>query len=357
MAPDHGPNANTWLFYTGSGDAINQVVTVVANQNQSGCQLRDFNLDGTNATGTPNGYHFGGTEHSAVWNVTIKNFAGAGIAIENASTGEFTERYDLQGFLWQNNIGISFVADPGGNPSFEHGYVNEYFNVPNTGVAIQLSGNAPTGDTAQISGATFIINGNIGNGTGTTATVWKLLNSAFLGPNDIYEGEECDETSCVGTNLATGTSFNSPVRYALGGGPSIFTHIGGGYYLQIPPPANHIIAASVPASVAGNQFDIFPTYRVATNGSSWGLGAQQVYMSCGYLATCTGYPTFQLFDVGVGADVAGAAITCTGNSTAQNNTQVGLIPSHTYTIRTSVAATGCNASTNFLFQVTVDQIW
>jgi hypothetical protein len=353
MAADHGPNANTWLNYTGSGDAINQVVTVFANQNQSGCQLRDFTLDGGAATGSPVGFHFGGVEHASTWNVTISRFAGIGIEIENGPTNEWTERYDLQGFLWSNTIGIKFLVDTGGNPSFEHGYIKEWFNTPNNGSAIQITGNAPTGDTAQLSGTSVIINGNIGTGSGTTATVWTLTNGAYVQACDIFEGEECDSTSCVSTNLASGTQFNSPVRYARAGGP--WTSVGAGNLAVTPPMSEHLISAQIPDSILGNQFHVFPIYPVAPFGSVTGAGPTQFRMFCGFPNTCTTYPTFQLYDVTASAYVASASIVCAAGTTANNTNSYPLVAGHSYTVNDTVAPAGCTA--NNFFTVAVDQLW
>jgi hypothetical protein len=350
MAPDHGPNANTLLLYTGTGDAFNQVVTVFADQNQSGCQLRDFSLNGANAGPAAIGYHFGGTEHSSTWNVVIQNFGGAGIEIENGPTGEWTERYELHGMLWSNTIGINLIVDTGGNASLGHGYINEWFNTANNGVMIQMSGTGPTGDTAQIYSSVIMMNGNLGTGTGTTATVWKLLNGAYVEPCDIFEGYECDSTSCVETNLAAGTQFNTPVRNGRAGGP--WTSVGTGNLAVIPPPGEHIMSASAPAALGGNAFGWFPMYLISPNGSLWGTGPQQIAMTCVIVGSCTTYPTFQVYDVTAGADATGAAITCV-NGNATNSNHYSLTPQHFYTARTSVAGVGCSAP----LMVTVDQVW
>jgi hypothetical protein len=406
---------NTWLVYNGTGDAFNQFITNFSYQNSPGCILRDFDLDGSTAGPNAVGFHFGGTGGSGTWHVNIRSFAKAGIEIENGAAGEWTERYDLQGMLWQNTIGIDFVVDTGGNASLGHGYINEWFNVPDNGAAIQLSGNATTGDTAQIYSSEIIINGNLGTGTtvasftgsisGTTLTVstvasgtiaigqvvtgsgvtagtiitagsgsswtvnnsqtaasqpmttfrpaavWKLLNASFVEGCDVFEGVECDSSSCVETNLAAGTQFNTPVKNGRAGGPWIST--GAGNLAVVPPPGEHILFASAPAALLGNAFGWFPMYQVAPNGSVWSPGgAQQIGMTCVIVGTCTTYPTFQVYDLTTDTDVAGAAITCANGNVVTTN-HVLLTQQHYYTARTSVAGVACSAPLG----VTVDQVW
>jgi hypothetical protein len=348
MAPDTA-NQSTYLAYTGTGDAINQFVTVFANQNTPGCELRDLLLDGTNAGAAAVGYHFGGTEHGAVWRTVIKSFKGAGIKVENGPTGEWTERFDLEGMLWLNAIGINFVIDSGGNSSLGHGVIREWFNADNNQIGIQVNG------SGGLYSGRIDIDGNFGSGNspGTGATVWKLLNGGQILAGTITEGEECQaSTSCVRYNIPSGTGFSSTVIRGQDGGP--FINILGGIYYNMPFPSEHIISAQIPDNILGNQFHIFPMYPVALQGSNADSVAQ-VRMFCGFPNTCSTYPTFQLYDATATAYVAGASVTCAAGTTVANANSYTLIPNHTYTINDTVAPVGCTA--NNFFTVAVDQIW
>jgi hypothetical protein len=356
MSPDVGAPSNTYLAYTGNTDAINQVVTVFANQNLPGCQLRDLTLDGIGAGPSAVGFHFGGVEHGATWNVIIKSFKGAGIEIENGPTNEWTERYDLEGMLWSNTIGINFVVDTGGNASLGHGFIKEWLNVPNNGIGIQVNGGVVNGyDTGQIYSTSIWLNGNIGVGNTGTATVWNITNGGFVAGAMVDAEYECNAATCVEANLnGLYAVFNPLARYARAGGPWTITGTAANY-IVIPSPVHHIIAASIPLILSGNTFDIFPIFGVASEGSAAPNGPQQLAMSCGFLNACTSYPTFQLYDVNTSADVAGASITCVSANTVTNSTHISLTPNHSYTVRAATAATGCTGTTNFV--VTLDQLW
>jgi hypothetical protein len=353
---------NTTLYYTGNGDAINQFVTNISYQNSPGCQLRDFNLEGNFGGPAANGYHFGGTENSRVSNVTIARFGGAGILLENSITGEWTERYDLEGMLWNNGIGISLVADTGGSPSFAHGYIKEWFNTGNSQIGIQINGN--TGyDSASISSSYIRIDGNFGTGTGTTATVWKVLNGGFVQTDDISEGQECQGTSCIEANVVdVNSQFNSLVNFARGGGDAPtagnWNYTGAGLvnYLPMSPPAEHFITTTFPVAVAGNQFNVFPPFLPTP--SAYRGGPLQFSINCTFSGSCTTYPSFDLFDLGAAADVAGAGVTCAATSTVANKNHYALSSDsvhHLYTVRSNVGAVGCTGT--IPFTVTVDEVW
>jgi hypothetical protein len=344
-------NQNTYLQYTGNGDAFNQVITNFSYQNAPGCQLRDFNLAGDSAGVNAIGYHFGGTTQSATWNVNIRGFKKAGIEIENSTTGEWTERFDLEGMLWGNGIGINMLVDNGGDPSLGHGYIKEWLNTTNTQIGIQISGYTVNDyDKAQLYTTNVILNGNIGGGP-----VWNIVNGGFVAAALIDAEYECNATTCVEANLSgLYDVFNGAVRYTRGGGPWTITGTTANYE-PILPPSNHIISSNVGLTTSGNNFYIFPRYVVARNGSMAPNGPQQLYMNCDFSNACTTYPTFSLFDISAGADVAGASVTCIAGGDAANNNHYALTGNHSYTIRSSAAATGCTGTLPFM--VTVDQVW
>jgi hypothetical protein len=352
----------TILKYTGSDNAINDLTNVAANQNWIGCQIRDLTIDGSTATGSANGFVFGGVDHAQLWNVSINKFPGAGIVIENGSNNMFTERYDLQGALWENNIGINAVANPGSQSSMGHSYIREWFNVPNSGRGIQMTGPASFYSTS------IFIDGNIGGDSTTTGTptMWWLNGGASQSvaphvlPGPIYENEECNATSCVNYNIGANAVFGTAVLRGQGGGPWGANVIASGATFELMPAmAEHWITGNIGDDATANQDGVFPDFVVAFNG---GTGPQPPFMGrfmCTYnFFGCTSYPTYALYDRNTSAYVAGASLACPAgiNDTAVN---VPLATGHTYTVRATTAAVGCPTTSPAasFFQVSLGGNW
>jgi hypothetical protein len=200
----------TILVYTGNGDAINQVYTNTAYQNSTGCVLRDFTLDGASAGTAAVGFRFGGTAYTAVSNVEIQSFGGAGIEIENAS-GMFTERYNFDATLWRNQIGIYYHCDTGCQQSFEHGKVKVWLNVLNQAGTAQEGIKADAVDAshqALVTAVEFHTDGNV-EGTGSGGILYHAAANSYWNNNTYAQYAECNESVCtrVKVDPASGAVF------------------------------------------------------------------------------------------------------------------------------------------------------
>lgn len=210
-------STGTILTYTGAGDAVNQVVTVVANQNSKGCQLKDLTIDGSGAGASAVGFHFGGTTNTSTDNVTIQSFKKAGIEIENA-TGMFTERYNLNGSLWRNQVQIYMHCDTGCNSSFEHSRIYEWFNILEQGTTAQ--------EGLLVDGAALVANDDLnfnGNyegtgytGGGSQGALIHVASPATITNNTLAANLECDITGgCLRFKLDTGGTYGGLLTSGL----------------------------------------------------------------------------------------------------------------------------------------------
>lgn len=187
----HNIDSNTFLSYTGNGDAISQVITSTTYQNSKGCELRDLTLDGVTAGANAVGFHFGGTEHTRLLNVKVQNFLGAsgvGIEAENAS-GLWTERIETQNFsIGNDQVGIWFHCDAGCTPSHSHENISAYVNLNSGQTALLIDGGTTT------AGSMIEFNGNVALGSSATgAMVHVTGNSAAFGTNWTL-GAECNQS-------------------------------------------------------------------------------------------------------------------------------------------------------------------
>lgn len=186
----------TTLLYTGSGDAVNQVITNVPYQNGVGCQLRDMGLVSQTAGTTSIGFHVGGTIYSTTRNVSFQRFKTAAIEVENPAS-MWTERYNFQGDLWLNAIGIYFHCDASCNQSFEHGEINELVNTNTGQTTLEVDGGGALWESD------IRINGNNTNGT----EISIVGSSAY---NDTWNlGAECQVTAgtCTRFNIDSGSQI------------------------------------------------------------------------------------------------------------------------------------------------------
>jgi hypothetical protein len=201
----------TIIQYTGSGDLFNQFVSSTSSQNTTGCQLRDLKLDGSSATGTANGVHFGGVVNTTLHNMSIRNFPGSGVEIENAS-GMWTERYKLDptDTFYRNATGIYIHCDAGCNPSVSHSDINVFMNVNVGQVAFKMDGGADNYSSD------VTINGNI-EGSGSGGTLVKLNTGAFFAAT-LTDKTECQETTCTRFNIDSTSVFAGRLNISGGGG-------------------------------------------------------------------------------------------------------------------------------------------
>jgi hypothetical protein len=142
-SPPSSVQGGTILNYTGSGAAITQVIASSANQNDLAGSIENIVVDGANATGSAIGIKFGGMLNMNIRDVSIADFSGTGqvgIQVDNNGTSVFTERYHFPFVSFENdNIGLQFKVENGGNNSFGHSGGNVlYFDEYNgqTGISI-----------------------------------------------------------------------------------------------------------------------------------------------------------------------------------------------------------------------------
>jgi hypothetical protein len=223
------PKGATVLTYTGSGDAFNQVITNSSYVGSAGCVLRDLTLNGPGAGTATVGFHFGGTNYTAIQNVGIGYF-GSGIELENAAAGGvWTERYNIGGgtSLHTNGKAIYFHKDGGGNISFEHGKIDVWLNVEVGEYGIYADGGGNIGNS------TIYLDGNV-EGSGSGGTLVSAVGSMFITDYWILSNE-CSETSCVrfavdSTSNITGSGIddltgNSWSNNVTAGGTLAFTKL------------------------------------------------------------------------------------------------------------------------------------
>ncbi|MDE2232870.1 MAG: hypothetical protein KGJ90_01945 [Patescibacteria group bacterium] len=219
---DSSASGATVLKYTGSGDAFNQVVTSSSSQDTTGCVLRNLVLDGSGASGSATGVHFGGVNNFQISNVTIESFPGPGVLVENAS-GLFTERYMVNGLsLWHNNPSgpqWEWLCDSGCQGSFGH------FSLVNINLNLSSTAGTNTGfktvslgsQKAFVYGGIIDANGNIeGSGSGDTIFATGTSGDSITGVT-VFQRVECNETSCHFKSIASGSTF-APALFWLDSG-------------------------------------------------------------------------------------------------------------------------------------------
>lgn len=213
----------TALDYNGNGDAINNFFSNTANQNWTGCQIRDLALYGVNAGANAVGFHFGGTTGSVASNVEFYGFKKAGIEIENAPS-MWTERYTINNNtqFWGNGIAIYGHGDASSDPSLGHGYIDAWFNVNSGEVGIEVDGGLDIYSTP------MVINGNV-IGTAPVGTLMYATGSSTIGYNPMQIMVECDgSVACnrfktdagsqiAGIEVADFTPFAGPWTDVTGG--------------------------------------------------------------------------------------------------------------------------------------------
>lgn len=171
----------TILVYTGNTDAVRQMM--VGNQNARGCELRDLTLDGGSAGSNAVGFHFGGTIYSKTQTVMIRNFANAGIELDNEPDPQeptigahWTERFDFhQTAFSADGTEIWFHGHTGQLSSMDHGRMDIHVGLFGTERGILIDGGAVPDFT------TFDINGNHA-GTGSLV---KVITDATTGGTTI----------------------------------------------------------------------------------------------------------------------------------------------------------------------------
>lgn len=177
-------------------------------------------IDGSLAGASAVGIRFGGTVYTAVSNVEIQSFQGAGIEIENTagdtglSGGLFTERYDLDATLWHNQIGLYYHCDAGCNVSFEHARIKLAMNIL-TDVATTtppVSAVAQEGikadGAALVANDDFYINGNVESyNTGAGGILFHAAGTSSFNANTYSVYPECNQTGCTRVKVDTGATF------------------------------------------------------------------------------------------------------------------------------------------------------
>ena len=293
-------DSNTFLHYTGAGDAINQYITNTANQNSKGCELRDLTLDGNGAGANAVGVHFGGTEHTKLTNVKIQNFTGAGasgIRVENAS-GLWTERIEIHGSSFGNNqTGIWFHCDAGCFPSFSHEEIDAYLNVPPAGIGLKLDGTATT------AGSHIRFNGNMNQGPPNTAnTLIYVTGSSSAFATEWSFGLECNQSAgCIRFKVDAGSTIGGYVATST-------NHLApGGAWTDVIAGTNEMTGYATPAGYNSLTADSIVVGSPAHNGPPGGDAGpgtinSDFYFLAGKLAICGAAPAIS----GGGALTSGA---------------------------------------------------